>query len=345
MSTTATQPAPAQNAGTVAKLDYKKPTNAAGLQRLSEPLIPQIKAALPRFLAGNADRMIRALLTECQKTPKLLDCTPISLLGGVIQVSQLGLELGGPTGHSYLIPFKQSAQLVIGYKGFVTLAHRSNQVQRITPRVVREGDAFSVSYGTKQEIIHRPNMEQAGAGIGYYAVVELANGGVDFEYMTVAQAQAHRDRYALSKSGPWSTNFDEMAMKTCIRRLAKRLPLSVEWNTAAGLDEAAESGVDQNLAVIVGTGSVDLAESLASRLDDAKNGANDDGSPIETPLQRHAKAIEEAESPAALDLAYAAAFDDDDLSTSDRVKISNLRDERKKALATGGTEQVDVIKG
>lgn len=312
--------------------DYLKPTNASGLARLAKPLIPQIQAALPRLMAKNADRMVRALMTECEKTPALLDCTPISLFGAVLQVAQLGLELGGATGQAYLIPFKKSAQLVIGYKGFVTLAHRSGQVQRITPRVVRAGDVFDIQFGTDQRIVHRPAMEQAGEAVGYYAVVELANGGIDFEYMTKAQAEFHRNRFALSKGGPWANHFDEMAMKTCIRKLAKRLPLSVEWNTAAGLDETAESDQDQHLgsAVVLAGGEPDDAASLRERLEGAK-----EGDP--TPIQLHAKALEDADTEQELDGAYQAAYADPKLSKADKARITTLRDERLAVLRNGGT--------
>lgn len=273
--------------------EYKRPTNAQGLQRLADPLLPQIKAAMPAALATHAERMIRALLTECQKTPGLLDCSPASLLGGVIQVAQLGLELGGPAGQAYLIPFKGSAALVIGYKGYIALAYRSNKVRRITPRVVREGDTIEVVYGSDQKLLHRPAMPPTGKPVAYYAVIELDNGGTDFEYLTVEQCDAHRAKHALMKSGgPWIAHFDEMAMKTCIRRLAKRMPVSAEWVAAAGLDEMAEAGVPQSLSAAVviesagepGGGDADPADRLRARLDHATAPAHDPGDPEQDPF-------------------------------------------------------------
>lgn len=236
----------------IAKMNYDRPSpdGVTGLQKMAEPLLPQLRAAMPGYLAANAERMIRCLLTECQRTPRLLDCSPRSLFGGVIQAAQLGLELGGPAGQAYLIPFKGEAQLVIGYKGFITLAHRSSKVGRITPRAVFEGDTFEIAYGTHQRLNHVP-CSTPGKAIGYYAVVEMSNGGIDFEYMTHAQVEAHRDRFALSKNGPWAGSFDEMAKKTVIRKLAKRIPLSVEWVQAASLDEMADEGVSQQLSAAV----------------------------------------------------------------------------------------------
>src|SRR5262245_8695245 len=139
--------------GAIAKFNYDRPApgGVGDLQKMAQPLLPQIASALPGFLAGHAERMLRTLLTECQRTPKLLDCTPKSLIGGVIAVAQLGLELGGPAGQAYLLPFNGQAQLCIGYKGFITLAHRCGQLKRLTPRVVYEGDTFGVEYGSQQK--------------------------------------------------------------------------------------------------------------------------------------------------------------------------------------------------
>lgn len=252
---------------TLAKIDYNRPAgNVTDLQRAAEPLLPQIRMALPRALADNADRVLRTLLTEASRSPALLDCSAKSLLGGVIQVAQLGLELGGATGQAYLIPFKGQAQVVIGYRGFLTLAHRTTVVRRVSPRVVREGEVFEIEYGTAQRLVHRPNPGSTEPVVGYYAVAEMANGGTDFEYRTKAEAERHRDRYALSKKGPWATHFDEMALKTCVRILGKRLPLSVEWQAAVGLDEQAEADVDQNLGALLPADARDRADELRERL-------------------------------------------------------------------------------
>lgn len=269
---------------TVAKIDpaeYKKPTNAAGLQRLAGGMMGTIRAAIPATIATNAERLVRCMITECSKTPKLLECTPQSLLGGVVVAAQLGLEIGGPMGQAYLLPFGKEASLVIGYKGFVNLAYRSPAIKSFSCRIVRTGDTFDIQYGTSAKIIHRPDPSMSGEPIGYYAVVELAQGGHDFEYMTKRQCEEHRDKYALmKKGGPWLNNFDEMALKTTIRKLAKRLPLSAELSAAAGYDEQAEVGVSQGLGMaVVVENEVDPAANLRERLDAAREPLRHDDEP------------------------------------------------------------------
>ena len=83
----------------------------------------------------DADRLIRVALTSFNLAPKLLDCTPRSLLGAVIQCAQLGLE-PGVLGHAYLIPFEKKkynretrqyetervdVNVVFGYPGLIDL--------------------------------------------------------------------------------------------------------------------------------------------------------------------------------------------------------------------------------
>jgi recombination protein RecT len=260
------------------EFDRPAPGGVATLQKMGETILPQIAAALPAFMARHSERMLRCLITECGRTPKLLDCTPRSLFGGVIQVAQLGLELGGPAGQAYLLPFNDrkrdiaEATLCIGYKGYITLAHRAG-VKRFTPRIVREGDTFHVEYGSHQVLKHLPKFPADGPVIGYYAVVETGSGGIDFEYLTFAQAEQHKARYALMKSGgPWKDHFDEMALKTAIRRLAKRVPLSVEWVAAAGIDEQADEGIPQQLGAAVVIEGEEPVDALKERLAKAKKG-------------------------------------------------------------------------
>ena len=71
--------------------------------------------------------------------------------------------------------------------------------------------------------------------------------------MTINEVEAIRAQSKAGKSGPWVSHFDEMAKKTVIRRLFKYLPVSIEMQTAIGLDEQTDAGVHQhNEAVISG---------------------------------------------------------------------------------------------
>lgn len=214
----------------------------------------QIALCLPKHM--DADKMVRIALTAMQRTPKLLECDPTSILACVMGAAELGLELSGPLGQAYMVPRYnkhlgcQAASLQVGYRGFQQLAYRSGEVVSFPARVVYEKDAFEVNLGTHQFIMHRPYLgEDPGPAVAFYAVLNLQRGSPDFEVMSLAQVEAHRARFA-KDNAIWDSDFDEMAKKTVIRRLAKRAPISTDLVRAAMTDEYGEAGVEQGLPAV-----------------------------------------------------------------------------------------------
>lgn len=236
-----------------------KDNPVATLRTLLDRSRSQLAMALPKHLT--ADRMIRVAVTAVQRTPSLLECSPLSIVGCVMQAGELGLELSGPLGQAYMVPRWNSkarckeACFQIGYRGLVALAFRSDRVSFFNAHDVREKDAFDFEYGTRQRLIHKPALGDRGNPIAYYSVFRLKDGAADFEVMSLAEIEAHRDRFSQKpKFGEWvwETSFDEMAKKTPLRRLAKRAPISIELTQAASLDEYGEAGVNQDLARSLG---------------------------------------------------------------------------------------------
>jgi len=238
------------------------PTSTS-LSQLLEKSKDQIAVALPQHMT--AERMIRVAITAIRKQPRLADCFPLSIIGCIIESSQLGLYPDGILGDAYLVPYwngkakRLEAQLQPGYRGLINLARRSGQVSAIYSEPVYSCDKFRVELGTDHTIDHVPNYDDPKRGVekdelgipiglrGVYAVVKFKDGTADFEYMPLHRIMEIRNN---SKSkdehgnvtGPWLTHFEEMARKTPIRRLAKRLPLSPEFQKAAILDEYVDAG-------------------------------------------------------------------------------------------------------
>ena len=223
------------------------PRNAAmkEVRGLLEHMRPQFELALPKLL--NSDRFIRIALTEIQRTPKLLKCTQVSLLGALMECAQLGLE-PGVLGQAYLIPYKQTATLIVGYKGLINLARRSGQVSSISAHVAHEKDEFDFGFGDSPFIKHKPTQEaDPGKIIAVYGVAILTDGSKHLEVMWIRQVEAIRKRSRAGNDGPWVTDYEEMARKTVIRRICKYLPLSVELQRAVVLDEQADAGLPQQI--------------------------------------------------------------------------------------------------
>ena len=221
----------------------------------------EIAKMLPKHL--NAERLLKVAQIAATTTPALAKCDVASLVGAIGQCAQMGLEPNTVLGHAYLVPFNtkrkdangnerwvNSVQVIIGYKGLIDLARRSGQITSIAAHEVCENDHFEVVYGLDEKLEHRPCMGERGEVMGFYAVAKLKDGGHCFEFMSrlqVERIQATADAKNKYPSKVWKEHFVEMGRKTVIRRLAKYLPLSIEFQTAAALDGMAEGGRDQHL--------------------------------------------------------------------------------------------------
>lgn len=227
---------------------------------------PKIGELLPRHM--DADKVIRAALLAANRDRNLLKCDPISVVEAVMQASQLGLEINSALGSAYLVPFttKQGGsrcQLIVGYRGLIDLARRSGAAMMVEARVVYKGEQFSVEYGTDPKIVHNPRFDLPRTDseiVAVYAVATMSFGQAipgskmtiqevskQFEIMTISEVVAIRARSKAGGSGPWATDFGEMAKKTVVKRLMKLLPLSAELATAIELDNAVEAGRESTL--------------------------------------------------------------------------------------------------
>ncbi len=219
-----------------------------------EDMKPQLAAALPKHISP--DRMIRVALTCYRQIPDLRKCTPESVIGAVVQCAQLGLE-PGLLGQAYLIPFKKNwkdkqtgqwmsqmeCQFIPGYKGLISLARRSGDVTSINATAVHKNDEFEIVLGVDPNIKHIPNLVgDRGEIVLVYAVAKFRDGGYHMEWMTRSEIEAIRNRSKAKDSGPWVTDWEQMAKKTVIRRMSNYLPMSVEYANAITASDAADLG-------------------------------------------------------------------------------------------------------
>lgn len=206
----------------------------------------QFQMAMPKGM--EASQLVRDALTCLSATPKLAECDATSVLGGLMTCAQLGLR-PAVLGHAWLLPMwdrktgGQKATLVIGYQGYLELAYRSNKVSKVTARIIRDGDKYTIRYGDNETLQHTPNLfGEQGAPIAYYATAQLIPKATTFQVMSKREVEEHRDKFAMAKTktgvilGPWKDHFDAMALKTVVLRLIKTLPKSPELTAALAAD-------------------------------------------------------------------------------------------------------------
>lgn len=220
------------------------------LQELLERHKSQIAVALPNHMT--AERMIRVALTAVSTTPALQKCTPLSIAACIVQSSILGLEPNSVLGESYLIPFGSTCQLIPGYQGLIKLVRQSGELVMVNAQVVREKDIFDFEDGLDPYLTHKRGKGDRGPVVQYWAGAVLKGGGKQFVVMTREEAEAHGKKFSKTfNNGPWKTDFDAMALKTCLRKLCKFLPKSIQAQAAVSLDERAEDGMQQQFTIDV----------------------------------------------------------------------------------------------
>lgn len=232
------------------------------IQKLFKNNLSALQKAAPRVV-GDPARLIRTAFNAIVYNPDLMQCTQVSLIGGVMESLKLGLTLGGPMQEAWLIPFKdnrnaggkKTATFIVGYQGYRNLIDRAKAVLDVHPRAVYAGDEFTVVYTEDGPKLHHVPYFMRGTTQGalthVYAVARLRGGGRQVEVLTRADVEKHRARSRAKDSGPWQTDYDAMALKTAIRVIAKYLPKSSDMalSRALELDERADLGKDQDFEI------------------------------------------------------------------------------------------------
>lgn len=202
-----------------------------------EAAMPQIAKALPKHLSQ--ERMARMALNSIRLNEKLAACNPLSILNAVATAAQVGLELGGPLGQAWLIPYGQECALQLGYKGVLALALRTGRIAGIDAECVHDCDLFDYRLGDDAKIVHEPAWSDPGRDekpiTAVYAIVRLRGGAVIRKVMSRAEIEKHAQRYSQAlkgrkKDSPWldPLGWRWMAKKTVLLQALKLVELSPE---------------------------------------------------------------------------------------------------------------------
>lgn len=231
-------------------------------------LEPEIKRALPAVITP--ERFTRMALSAINNTPKLAECTQMSFLAALMNAAQLGLEPNTPLGQAYLVPYQNKGvlecQFQLGYKGLINLAYRNEQLQTIQAQCVYSHDTFEYEFGLNASLLHKPTLEDRGEIIAVYALFKLRNGGYGFEVMSKHDIDAHAKKYSKAISSaysPWNTAYNDMAMKTVVKKLLRFAPLKSDFLRAVATDETVKTEIGVDMSEIQGQEIVELdAESV-----------------------------------------------------------------------------------
>lgn len=223
-------------------------------------------------LGKNKNEFVASLIDLYTGDTQLQKCRPQLVVAEALRAATLHLPLNKSLGFAYIIVFNNSVKdpvsgqwtkvptptFVPGYKGYIQLAMRTGQYRTINADMVYEGELRNVDKlsGT----IAFDGEKKSDKVVGYFCYFELLNGFSKVLYMSVEDMAKYALRYSPSFKGKekptfealvkqaqsgqvsnevgWKGNFNDMALKTVIRRLLSKYGyLSIEMMNVIAKDD------------------------------------------------------------------------------------------------------------
>jgi recombination protein RecT len=200
---------------------------------------PSVQKKFQELLGKRAPQFITSVLQIVSNNKLLANADAGSIYNAAATAAVLDLPLNNSLGKAWIVPYKGAAQFQLGYKGFIELAMRTGQYQRINAVPVHENQFKSWNALTED---FDADMTILGNGVivGYAAFFRMNNGFEKFTYWRIDEVRKHATRFSKSvNNGPWATDFDKMALKTIIKAMLSTYGmLSIEMQTAIVADQA-----------------------------------------------------------------------------------------------------------
>lgn len=222
----------------------------------------QLKMALPAHVS--VDKFQRVTMTAIQTDPDLLNADRRSLFAAITRAAQDGLLPDKREGALVIFTSKvkgqngerdqyiKAVQWMPMVAGILKKVRQSGEISGISAHVVYEADDFVHRLGDDESIEHNPPElgKPRGKPVGAYAVATLRDGFKIREVMDLAQIERVRAVSKTGQYGPWKDWWDEMARKTVIRRLSKRLPMSTDIESVIN-DAATDAAFAEGAAAVM----------------------------------------------------------------------------------------------
>lgn len=215
-------------------------------------------------LGKSSQAFVASIISLYNGNTMLQQCDPSQVVKEALKAAVLNLPIDQNLGFAWVIPYNNSVKtsdgryekimspaFQIGSKGYVQLAMRTGQYKTINADVVYDGELQKVDKLTGE--INFQGEKKSDTVIGYFAYIEMLNGFSKTLYVTKEQIEAHAKRFSKSynsKSSPWVSDFDEMAIKTVVKRLLSKFGyLSIEMAGAISNDTESDSMLDRDKAI------------------------------------------------------------------------------------------------
>lgn len=231
---------------------------------------PSVQDQFKNALGEHKDAFVASLIDLYTGDKQLQTCDAKAIVMEALRAATLRLPLNRALGFAYIIVFNNSVKnpdgswskvptptFVPGYKGYIQLAMRTGQYKTINADFVYEGEMRKVNKLTGE--VDFDGERKSDKIVGYFCYFKLLNGFDKTLYMSVEDMAKYALRYSPSFKGRnkptvealvqsaqsdvassqvgWQGNFNDMALKTVIRRLLSKCGyLSIEMQEAVVRD-------------------------------------------------------------------------------------------------------------
>lgn len=197
------------------------------------------------------EKFIRLVMNAVLEKPDFLTCDRQSLLSAVSRCAADGLIPDGK--EAALIPYGGivTYQPMVG--GVYKKIRNSREIANLFADIVYESDEFTFwTDENGKHMEHRPKLGlkrgKSDNAVAGYALAKMRNGEIDYEIVTKEEVEHIRSKAKAPNSPAWRDFWGEMAKKTIIKRLAKRLPTSAELQDFFDRDNEENFDFKQNAA-------------------------------------------------------------------------------------------------
>lgn len=183
----------------------------------------------------NFNKFKQIVRTSLIKSPDLLLADRASLFSACLEAGKDGLMPDGKESALVVYNAKSSngtyikkVQYMPMIAGIIKKIYQTNEIITFSCHVIYENDEFDYSLGDNEYILHKPTLSDKGSPIGVYVIIKTKDNAVYREVMNKSEIEYIRSISKVKDGVFWSKHWGEMAKKTVIRRLTKRLHLNVD---------------------------------------------------------------------------------------------------------------------
>lgn len=199
--------------------------------------LDSITEALPQNF--NKARFVQNAIALLNEKPDLAKFGQPKIMAGLMRGAMLGLDFYNH--EAYLIGYGSDLQYQTSYIGAQKLIKKYaiHKVKNIYAELVREDDVFETGIvENKRYVTFKPKAFNNKPVIGVFAVVEFVDGDILVETMNNDEIESVRKKSKMGNAGAWKEFPGEMAKKSVIRRLCKKIEIDFENPEQKALFEA-----------------------------------------------------------------------------------------------------------